>query len=181
MDSRRDERVSPFIGLGVTPASPVWIKNKCPGQKERNHNDMKKALQKSGYAFNRQLLIPMLLAIFMIVLSFAFFADHDIIPGIVSLLFALLGCFGFAVSPIYFAFDTEKVVIRYLFGLKENIPWRYINSVHAVGSWGRYDRLPFYQIFYFTTEKRYFFMRGEIAGTSRTKKLMKKYYRKEIN
>ena len=96
---------------------------------------------------------------------------------------ALLGpvvCF--CISPLYFVFSDEYLEIVYLFGLKEQIKWSQIKCITRKGSWiSKGGGFPRYAIIYPSKEKRPFFVVGEISKTERTKRLLKHYYKREID
>ena len=96
-------------------------------------------------------------------------------------LFLLAPVFGFLISPLYFGFSDEYVEIVYHFGLREQIKWNEIKSITRMGSWIlKSDGFPRYEILYPSKEKHPFFVVGEIAKTRRTKKLIRQYYKREI-
>ena len=89
--------------------------------------------------------------------------------------------FVFLISPMYYVFSKESVEIIYLWGQKEEIKWTSIRSITLEGSWlSRGDSPPHYQIAYPTAQKRKFFMNGEVSKTIKTRKLINRYYKKDI-
>ena len=85
------------------------------------------------------------------------------------------------VTPKSYVFSEERLVINYLFGLKENIPWqnvRYVlNSYEEVT---RYRNLDVYEVGYYSEKKRPFYMRGRVSKNKRTQALMEKYCPKRV-
>ena len=66
-------------------------------------------------------------------------------------------------------------------GQREIIRWKNIRYIRLNGAWvTRGEGLPHYEIAYPTNVKRAFFVRGEIPKTRKTKKYIKKYYKKDI-
>ncbi len=73
------------------------------------------------------------------------------------------------------------VEIVYNFGLREKIKWSDIRNILLMGSWVLSGGgPPHYVIAYQRVEKRLFFVNGEIPKTIKTKRLLKKYYKKRI-
>ena len=121
--------------------------------------------------------------LFLIFITIAIFCINENEIGMVVgfLIAALLPIFVFLISPVYYIFSEESVTITYLFGQKEEIKWNSIRSITLYGSWmSRCDMTPHYHIAYPTNIKRAFFINGDISKTRKTKRLIKKYYRKDI-
>lgn len=118
--------------------------------------------------------------IFMI-MSLFFFATHCI--GIVITLFILgaLQIILFFISPKYYIFSKERLIIKYSFSLKENIPWQNVKSiVIEMEKPVKYFYLDSYKIYYFPKVKCPFFMRGLVNKNKKTTALFEKYYSKKI-
>lgn len=82
---------------------------------------------------------------------------------------------------MYYVFSEDSVEIIYLWGQKEEIKWDVVRSITQNGSWiSRYSAPPYYNFAYPVDKKRLFFMRGDVSKTRKTKKLIKKYYKKDI-
>ena len=82
---------------------------------------------------------------------------------------------------MYIVFSDKHVEIVYNFGQREKIKWCDIRNILLIGSWiEKGYGPPHYVIAYERVEKRLFFVNGEIPKTRKTKKLLKKYYKKEI-
>ena len=93
----------------------------------------------------------------------------------------MIPVFVFAISPLYFVFSDEYIEIVYNFGQREKIKWNDIRNISLMGSWiGAGGGLPHYVIAYPKKEKRLFFVVGEITKSTKTTKLIKKYYKKRI-
>ena len=99
---------------------------------------------------------------------------------ILSAIITLVIIFVFLISPLCFVFSDEGVEIIYHFGQKESIKWNEIRSITQSGSWVGAG-MPCYEIAYPCREKRWFFVCGSINKTPRTTRLIKKYYKKEID
>ena len=136
---------------------------------------------KKHIAINTHLWLAVVL--FLIFITIAIFCINENEIGMVVgfLIAALLPIFVFLISPVYYIFSEESVTITYLFGQKEEIKWNSIRSITLYGSWmSRCDMTPHYHIAYPTNIKRAFFINGDISKTRKTKRLIKKYYRKDI-
>jgi len=96
-------------------------------------------------------------------------------------LFLAVPVIAFVFSPLYFVFSDDCVEIVYHFGKKEQIKWRDIKEIKLAGSWIRkFAAYPRYVIDYRGKENRPFFVAGQIPKTRKTKKQLKKYYKREI-
>ena len=95
---------------------------------------------------------------------------------------AFLPLLVFLISPMYYVFSEERVVIIYLWKQKEEIQWSSVRSITMSGSWiGRWDGLPHYHVAYPSKAKRAFFLCGDISKTRKTKRLIQAYCKKEID
>ena len=95
---------------------------------------------------------------------------------------ALLHLFIFLISPMYYVFSEEKIEIIYLWKQKEEIKWNSIKHITLSGSWiSRYAAPPHYHIAYPTNKRRAFFINSDISKTRKTKRLIEKYYKKNID
>lgn len=136
--------------------------------------DEEKAINYRRFGFIFAFLIFMLISLF-------FFATHCI--GIVITLFILgaLQIILFFISPKYYIFSKERLIIKYSFSLKENIPWQNVKSIVIEReSPVKYFYLDSYEIYYFPKVKCHFFMRGLVNKNKKTTALFEKYYSKKI-
>lgn len=101
-----------------------------------------------------------------------------IVGGIVIFLVFL---FLILISPIYYVFSSESVVICHPFKRRETICWEDIRSINRHGSWfyRTLFGLPHYKIYY-RHEKEVLFLNGEICRSRRTKMLLQKYYKGNV-
>lgn len=131
---------------------------------------------KKRIACNTHLLLA--LALFLAFVGLAVFCviEKELGFAVGFSIAALLPLFFFLISPLYFVFSEDEVQIVYCLGQRERIRWSAVRSVSQSGSWlGR--GMPYYSIAYPMKEKRPFFVRGEIAKTAKTKRLLKQYYK----
>ncbi|MBE6531852.1 MAG: hypothetical protein E7679_07210 [Ruminococcaceae bacterium] len=136
---------------------------------------------KKQIALNKHLWLAVALFAIFVSISIFCISEKDIGLSIGFLVAALLPVFVFLISPMYYVFSEESVKIIYLWGQKEEIKWNAIRSITLYGSWiSRGGATPHYCIAYPTNKKRVFFVNGEISKTRKTKKLIQKYYRKNI-
>ncbi len=138
-------------------------------------------MNKKQIAWNTHLILGFALFLIFLGLSISCAIENEIGMSILFAIFVLLPVFVFMVSPLCFVFSDECVEIIYNFGQREQIKWGEIRNISLLGSWiGAGGGLPHYVIAYPQTEKRLFFVVGEVPKTARTTKLIKKYYRRNI-
>lgn len=102
---------------------------------------------------------------------------------IISLLVFLTELILLLTSPRYYVFSKEKVVIKYFFGLEENILWcnlRAVTSAHESFIF-RYRYTQWYHLIYYTEKKNLSFMQGKVNKNKKTEHLMNKYCPQKIN
>lgn len=132
-------------------------------------------------AFNTHLILYLVAIIIFLRLSICFAIEKEIDLSIFFAIVVLLLIFIFLTSPLYIVFSDKHVEIVYNFGQREEIKCGDIGNILLMGSWiQRGGGPPHYVIAYQRVEKRLFFVNGEIPKTRKTKKLLKKYYKKEI-
>ena len=141
---------------------------------------MSKQKLEKHIALNTHLIICLIFALIFPCLSVFSVLDNQIGICILFAIFTLLPIFVFTISPLYYIFSDEGVEIIYNFGQKEYIPFKLVKNISLSGSWITYSRLPHYTFVYPKKEKTKFYIVGEIAKTRKTKKLIEKYYKKEI-
>ena len=136
---------------------------------------------KKHIAINMHLWLPIVMFVVFIAISICCIIENEIGMTVGFLIVALLPIFAFLISPVYYIFSEESVTITYLWGQKEEIKWNSIRSITLYGSWiSRGGAPPHYHIAYPTNKKRVFFINGDISKTRKTKRLIKKYYKKNI-
>ena len=137
---------------------------------------------KKQIAINTHLWVPIVLFTVFMNMSIACIRENKIVLTVGFLIATLIPIFSFLISPVYYTFSEESITITYLFGQKEVIKWNSIRSITLYGSWiSRGGGTPHYHIVYPTNKKRAFFVNGEISKTRKTKRLIKKYYKKNFN
>ena len=141
---------------------------------------MSKQKLEKHIALNTHLIICLIFSLVFPCLSVFSALDNQIGFCILFAIFTLLPIFVFTISPLYYIFSDEGVEIIYNFGQKEYIPFKLVKNIYLSGSWITYSRLPHYTFVYPKKEKTKFYIVGEIAKTRKTKKLIEKYYKKEI-
>ena len=141
---------------------------------------MNKIKQKYS-AFNTQLFFVVAMFLVFLVLSICAAVEREVGLAIGFALATLLPIFVFLISPLYVVFSDEEIEIVYILGQREVIKWNSVRSISLNGAWiSRGSGLPHYVVAYPTNEKRPFFVRGEIPKTRKTKRYIKKYYKKDI-
>lgn len=141
---------------------------------------MEKKKKERHIAINTHLFLALVLFIALISLSISSAKETEIGLSVGFALAALLPIFVFFFSPLYFVFSDTEVKIVYHFRQIEVISWNCVTSIYLQGSWIGGGGPPHYCFAYPTKGKRLFFVRGEIPKTIKTKKLIKKYYKKKI-
>lgn len=132
-------------------------------------------------ALNTHLLLPIALGVLFVLLSVVCARTQDVGLSVGFGLATLLPVFGFLISPMYYVFSKDGVEIVYLLGQREVIRWRTVKEIILMGDWFiRNMEAPHYHFVYPHKGKQAFFVCGDISKTRRTKRLIKRYYRKEI-
>lgn len=82
------------------------------------------------------------------------------------------------ISPVYYVFSSENLVICHPFNRREIICWKDIRSINKYGTWFNCTGidLSHYKIYY-RHEKEVLFLNGEICKSRKTKQLLQKYYK----
>lgn len=138
-------------------------------------------MNKKHIAFNTHLILWLVMILVFFGLSVGFAIESEVGLCIASAIVALVPAFVCVTSPLYFIFNDKCVEIVYNLGQREQIKWSEVRYITLLGSWiGSGDGLPHFVVAYPQMEKRVFFVRGEIPKTRKTKKLIKKYYKKKI-
>lgn len=153
----------------------LWYNDK----KQKDGEDMG---NKKQIAINTHLWLPITLFVIFMTISVSCIHEKEIGMAVGFFLATLLPIFVFLISPVYYIFSEENVQIIYLWKQKEEIKWSSIQSIALYGSWiNRGGATPHYHIAYPTNKKRVFFINGDISKTRKTKRLIKKYYKKNID
>lgn len=129
-------------------------------------------------AGNPQLLVSGLLTVVALAVAVQFFVEKIYVMGAVLLIIGLLSLFVLLTSPVYMLFSQKELVIVYFFGSKETIQWKEVRQIHKYGGWlfSRGDGFPHYSVVYPKSEKRPFFMVGDIPKTRRVSRLLAEFY-----
>lgn len=119
----------------------------------------------------------LILAFLVILILSGFFFYVDCIPiGVVLVIVAALQILLFFTAPKYYVFSKDSLLIKYPFGLEENIQWQYVRSIiNELEEPGRFFYLDSYKLYYYSKEKPPFFMQGIVSKNKKTVQLMKKY------
>ena len=129
-------------------------------------------------AFNNHILSNLFFVIFgFLLVSFGLWIDENIfivLGGILILGFVAI----IIISPVYYVFSSENIVICHHFKRRETIYWEDIRSINKYGSWfySKLDGYTHYRIYY-RHEKEVLFLDGEICRSRKTKQLLQKYYK----
>ena len=106
---------------------------------------------------------------------------EEIIFIVGGIVIVLIFVFLLLISPTHYIFSSENVVICHPFKRREKIVWEDIRSIKRYGSWfyKTLFGLPHYKIYY-RHEKEVFFLNGEICKSRKTKRLLQKYYKGNV-
>lgn len=132
-------------------------------------------------AFNNHILLYSFSAGFgLLLVSFGLWADENvfIVFGVfIACIFIIVSL----ISPTYYIFSNEKVVICHPFKRRETICWDDIRRIKRYRSWYNRSGIRYnhYKIYY-RHEKEVPFLNGEICRSKRTKKLLQKYYKGNV-
>ena len=138
-------------------------------------------MNKKYIAINTHLILCIALFCVFVFCAVAFATENEIGFCIAFSLLLLLPVFVAVISPLYYVFSEDCLEIVYNFGIREQIKWTKIKNISLMGRWfGQFGPPPHYAISYTGKEKRPFFVAGQVAKTGKTKKLMKRYYKREI-
>ena len=129
---------------------------------------------------NPQLWMPFALFFVFVGLAAACFPDRSgsltqTVIGVTFILFALLSVGIGLMFPTSFTFSAEKLEIRYLFGIREEIPWETVTEIEKNGAWLTSSTPPCYYVIYTKTRKTPFFACGEVARCRKTTRAFRKY------
>lgn len=95
--------------------------------------------------------------------------------AIVCLLLALMQIAFIVMTPLYYLFSAETLHIQYLFG-SEIIDWKTVKAVvNDHENAFRYTQLSTWRFFYYTEEKKPFFMQGTVSKNKKTSKALRTY------
>lgn len=112
----------------------------------------------------------------VLILSLVWFVVDEIGLGIACVFLAILQIIFVLITPTSYIFSEEKLIIRYIFGLEENIPWQHVRAITShLEKPGRYYYLDSYKFYYYSKEKLPFYMHGVVAKNKKTIYLMDKY------
>ena len=146
---------------------------------------MNKIKKRRKYAFNTNLVFFFVMLFIFIGLAIFFLMDSEdgSIPcAIGGFVLTVAPIFAIITFPIVYVFEDESLTIVYCLGFKERIVWKKIRSITKWGGWflGNGRGMPVYEVAYPHEEKYPFFVNATIARNSKTTKLIKKYYKRNI-
>lgn len=130
-------------------------------------------------AVNTHLLLNIIMFSIFLGLSISCAAEGSPGPAIFFAVLALLPVFVLLISPLFYVFTEEQVKIVYPLGQKEIIPWQSVRSISLLGSWAGSGH-PCYHLAYPHQDHQPFYVNSEISKTRKTRRLIKRYYKREI-
>ncbi len=146
-------------------------------QKNRKKNKGKLESTSSEEKTINKRIFGFIFAFFVItIFSLVWFIIDEIGLGIASVFLAIFQILFILITPISYIFSEEKLIIQYIFGLEENIPWQNVRTITShLEEAGRYYYLDSYKFYYYSEEKHPFYMHGVVAKNKKTIYLMDKY------
>ena len=115
-----------------------------------------------------------------LLVSFGLWAEETVFC-VFGVILVLIFMFLLLISPTHYVFSNEAVVICHPFKRREIIPWEDIRSISKYGSWfyPEHNGFTHYKIHY-RHEKEILFLNGEICKSRKTKGLLQKYYKGNV-
>ncbi len=132
-------------------------------------------------AFNNHILpYSFSVAFGFLLVSFGLWIEETIFT-IFGILIALVFVVLLFISPVYYAFSNDSLIICHPFKRREIIYWEDIRSINKYGSWSnpKFMGLPHYKVYY-RHDKEALFLNGEICRSRKTKRLLQKYYKGNV-
>lgn len=132
---------------------------------------------KKIWVFNKRIIpVAFLFAVFLyLTVDCASENDWGMFAG--ALYITLIVVFGYLILPVVICFTEDEIIIYYGIGMKDVIPKNRIRNIYVVYRRTGND----YCISYPHTSKKAFFKDGEIPKTRKIKKLLKQFYKKDID
>ena len=141
-----------------------------------------KEIKSREIIINRQLIRFLILAIIGTIVIFGecyfYKEDHNLDLLIIGIPLAVINLIIVLISPIYYVFDENELIIKHFFGLNEIIPYKQIYMVLTDVNYKFWFPLKSFEIFYPHEEK--FPLNGTIHKSRRTKRLLQHYINLEI-
>ena len=129
-------------------------------------------------ALNNHIFSNSLFVVFgFLLMSFGVWSD-EIIFAVFGILLVLIFVIILLIAPTHYIFTNQSVVICHPFKRKEVIRWENIRSIRKYGScfYPEHNGFTHYKIHYLH-KKEILFLNGEICKSRKTKRLLEKYYK----
>ncbi len=173
-DEKTAEDICEEISLQLDDAFE-WLYNFERKSLKKNARHIKAAAEEEK-VFNKRILVFIAYFFMVMLFSLFFFFVGEKGFGVFCAVFALsVGLALILTSPVSYTFSEEKLVINYFFSLKENIYWKHRPNVISTYESHRSLWLKTYEFYYYSEDKRLFFMQGKVSENRKTKALMEKY------
>ncbi|MBR3788584.1 MAG: hypothetical protein IKJ86_01205 [Clostridia bacterium] len=141
-----------------------------------------KEIKSREIIFNRQLVRFLMLAIIGTIVIFCecyFYKEDRNLDGlIIGIPLAVINFIIILISPIYYVFDENELIIKYFWGLNEIIPYKQIYMVLTDVNYKFWFPLKSFEIFYPHEEK--FPLNSTIHKSRKTKRLLQYHTNLEI-
>ena len=141
-----------------------------------------KEIKSKEVIFNKQLIRFLILTIIGTIVIFGecyfYKEDHNLDLLFIGIPLAVINLIIVLISPIYYVFDENELIIKYFFGLKEIIPYKQIYMVLTDVNYKFWFPPKSYEIFYPHEEK--FPLNSTIHQSRKTKRLLQHYTNIEI-
>ena len=134
---------------------------------------------KKHYVLNPAVVLFCLIGTILVSIVVSAAREEDIGMAVTFSLLTLIPVAGLVLMPVGYQFDEKGVTLGYLFLPNERYLWENIHAV-AVENWGSNSNptllLWIYRLYGICEGRERFYMRGEIAKTFRTKRLITRYW-----
>lgn len=131
--------------------------------------------------FNKRILGFVICFFVMLAFSLLWLVLDETVLAMACIILSLLQIAFILITPISYIFSEERLLIKYFFKHKENIPWQHVKAVvrnHEEAF--RYTFLDTYKIYYYSKEKHPFYMQGVVSKNKKTTALLEKYCSKKL-
>ena len=141
---------------------------------------------KRKIAFNTHFVLFFVVMVIFSVFTAFFLINGNVFSAVVCAIPTVIMIFVVLISPVMYAFEDDKLTIRYCIGIKEIVEWKEIRSITRCVGWfigksnGADRGLPVYEVDYQRKKNLPSFVKPCIVNNTKTTNLLKEYYKKNI-